>query len=342
MPEFCTFMELMKGLKHIILLGLFLLIGIGSKAATKTCTLTGDWAVGSTWNGGTVPSQGDSIVIPATKTVNIASSINWDGGGCVATIVIIQGQLMFSDGKKLNLCCGSRVYIYPGGRIENNGNPANSNLIKICGTEYWNSGSGDKNGPGCYAPTDPICVTFLPIELTYFKGEVCHVGNVCLSWSTASEKNNDYFTVERSSDAVEFSEVARITGAGTTYGAKEYTTVDERPLKGLSYYRLKQTDFDKTFTYSPIIAIATDFEINVQNPTHSFDIPLTIKGNKGEVYDVKFIDVLGRVIFHENFSLTNNGDNLFNIDLANKLSYGVVYVIVNNQMKTVQKKVVLE
>jgi len=98
----------------------------------------------------------------------------------------------------------------------------------------------------------------LPIELVEFNaipfGDV-----VNLSWSTLSELNNDYFTVERSISGNEFETLADIKAAGTTNLKMFYGFVDRHPLPGLSYYRLKQTDFDGAFTYSGIVRVNSDF-----------------------------------------------------------------------------------
>ncbi len=315
-------------------------------AALKTCTLTGNWGTGSTWSGGAVPACGDSIVIPVGYTVTITVTLDFASGGCssLPTIIVVKGALAFQNGRKFDMACGSRVYLYPGSDLISGGGNGNNNYINICGgAAEWTAGDGSKSGPLCYAPTDPICILFLPIQLMYFNAEVCDYNKqVCLNWATASEINNDYFTIERSNNASEFTEIVKINGAGTSYVNHNYNYVDEQPINGLSYYRLKQTDFDNTFTYSPIVAISLDFEIAVQNPSHSFDIPLTIKGNKGQVFDIKLVDVLGRVCYNEQVTLSTSGNNKFDINLQNKLSSCVVYLLVSNNFKTAKAKVVID
>lgn len=93
--------------------------------------------------------------------------------------------------------------------------------------------------------------TPLPIELALFNAEPCS-RHVCLDWITLSEQNNKEFTIERSKDGSVFEEVSRIAGAGTTSIQQSYFTADEDPYEGISYYRLKQTDFDNSFTYSEV------------------------------------------------------------------------------------------
>jgi hypothetical protein len=113
----------------------------------------------------------------------------------------------------------------------------------------------------------------LPIELLYFdaqpNGKV-----VNLHWATATEQNNDYFSIERSGDGLKFDEILRTPGAGNSTERKDYSEVDTRPLSGLSYYRLRQTDFNGESTVSPVVAVrmeGEDKDIKVfPNPADDF------------------------------------------------------------------------
>jgi hypothetical protein len=96
----------------------------------------------------------------------------------------------------------------------------------------------------------------LPIELAYFNGRV-HEDQVELEWQTHTEKNNDYFTIERSSDGVNFVPIEEIDGAGDSHVPITYSSIDKDISSKTTYYRLKQTDFDRAFTYSNTIAVNT-------------------------------------------------------------------------------------
>ncbi len=96
----------------------------------------------------------------------------------------------------------------------------------------------------------------LPIELIIFTAK-CNNNIVELNWTTASEINNDYFTIEKCKDDAcivsdDWKIVTNIDGAGTSNELKYYSYTDENPCDGISYYRLKQTDFDGAFKYSDI------------------------------------------------------------------------------------------
>lgn len=84
----------------------------------------------------------------------------------------------------------------------------------------------------------------LPITLLDFKVKANKKGEVDLSWITLNEKDNDYFTVERSKNGIDFEPVLQLDGAGTSAVPLFYSAVDKKPLNGRSYYRLRQTDFN--------------------------------------------------------------------------------------------------
>ncbi|MCH2224700.1 MAG: T9SS type A sorting domain-containing protein [Crocinitomicaceae bacterium] len=96
---------------------------------------------------------------------------------------------------------------------------------------------------GASCPSSPPIA--LPVELLTFYAD-CKENQVRLDWATVTELNNDYFTIERSRDAINFESIAKITGKGSTTTMSHYTWIDESPISGTTYYRLSQTDFDGT------------------------------------------------------------------------------------------------
>jgi hypothetical protein len=97
--------------------------------------------------------------------------------------------------------------------------------------------------------------TPLPVSLVEFNATAVDNAQVLCEWMTASETNNDYFTVERSPNTYSFEEVGIVDGAGNSNQLLQYSLLDERPLEGWSYYRLKQTDFNGAFSYSDLRAV---------------------------------------------------------------------------------------
>jgi hypothetical protein len=124
------------------------------------------------------------------------------------------------------------------------------------------------------APAHCNCDFILPIDLLSFTASP-QDAHVEVSWVTASENNNDYFNVERSVDGINFTSISTVDGAGNSTEMLTYSTVDNRPLDGTSYYRLKQTDYDGKTSYSSIEAV----EFNEMND-FNFEIypnPFSVK-----------------------------------------------------------------
>ena len=95
----------------------------------------------------------------------------------------------------------------------------------------------------------------LPVELTRFSAKASVPQEVLLSFSTATERNNHYFSIERSDDGVRFEAIGQVNGAGNSTTQHDYTFTDEHPLKGGNFYRLKQVDFNGQFSYSPVVTV---------------------------------------------------------------------------------------
>jgi len=136
----------------------------------------------------------------------------------------------------------------------------------------FNSGTAPLNIPGETSGGNNIgsvtivCLTTLPVELIDFKAVIQENEHVTLHWSTASEKNNLGFTLERSADNRHWSALGFVSGNGTTTQPSDYFFRDEKPLAGVNYYRLKQMDTDGKFEFSPIVVA----DIRSQEP--QFDI----------------------------------------------------------------------
>ncbi len=94
----------------------------------------------------------------------------------------------------------------------------------------------------------------LPVELYNFAASIWG-SQALINWTTSSELNNDFFAIQKSTNAEQWEELAVIKGAGTSKKQLYYEVIDSWPFAGISYYRLKQTDFDGKFTYSKIVSV---------------------------------------------------------------------------------------
>lgn len=94
----------------------------------------------------------------------------------------------------------------------------------------------------------------LPVSLLGFEAHKAAAA-VHLSFSTATERNNDYFSIERAASGLDFQSIGMVQGAGDAAETSIYYFVDEYPLAGLNFYRLKQVDFDGRFSYSKVLSV---------------------------------------------------------------------------------------
>jgi len=144
-----------------------------------------------------------------------------------------------------------------------------------------------------YCASVPI-FDVLPVELIYFKS-ICDGNSAVLYWSTATETNNAYFTIEAAESAnADFVPVAKVNGAGNSNEVLNYSVEVESSAK---YFRLRQTDYDGKYTYSDVIAVDCE-----GSPVQLFPT-LVAEGENitiiGEVSSIRVFDSMGREVFPE-------------------------------------------
>jgi len=101
----------------------------------------------------------------------------------------------------------------------------------------------------------------LPISLTHFDARPLNKKQVRVEWTTVEEIGNAYFSIERSTDGLNFQTIAQLDGAGNSSQVRDYVYIDYDPIIGRAYYRLRQTDFNGVFTYSELVSVfMTDFD----------------------------------------------------------------------------------
>ncbi|MCW8938842.1 MAG: T9SS type A sorting domain-containing protein, partial [Flavobacteriales bacterium] len=139
------------------------------------------------------------------------------------------------------------------------------------------------------------CSQILPIELLDFSGEIYDDISNVLKWATLTEVNNDYFTLERSTDAINFETIAVIPGSGNSSTFMNYNFIDVLPNKQIPtyYYRLKQTDFNGKFEYFDMVAISR--KKGNQLSAFVYDNQLNIQSE--EAFVIQLLDLTGRVVY---------------------------------------------
>jgi hypothetical protein len=155
-------------------------------------------------------------------------------------------------------------------------------------------GNGGAESPFYISGVSGTTYNALPIELVnlnvLLKDRITEI-----TWQTASERDNDFFTVERSANGIDWEVLELIDGAGVSNELVHYETYDNYPLKGISYYRLKQTDFDGKATYSDIKSISNTEELMVlPNPGNGIFYVSGLSDRKEN--QVIVMDVTGKII----------------------------------------------
>lgn len=147
---------------------------------------------------------------------------------------------------------------------------------------------------GCGLPT--------PVELLYFSVKWKDETNnaALIEWATASETNNDYFEIQRSINAVDFTSIIQMPGAGNSSSLISYSQIDSAPVTGVaSYYRLKQVDFNGDFSYSNIVVLNAPEGIDIINiwPNPSVNnFSFMITSTNAEKINIELINTNGKKV----------------------------------------------
>ncbi|MCP3931185.1 MAG: T9SS type A sorting domain-containing protein [Bacteroidetes bacterium] len=206
---------------------------------------------------------------------------------------------------------------------------------------------GDLVGVG-YPTGSPTVTDFgtaLPVELSSFTGRYSPKGMAVLNWTTESELNNDFFTVERSFDGRDFEAIEKIAGAGTSLESQTYQFLDHTAVSlaksNTVYYRLKQTDFDGAFSHSDLISVELDrkdvLEVNsFVNESTGIDLYYSVPQNSKVV--VSIFTTSGQQIKKETYNV-EAGNNLYQADISN-LPSGMYILSLQNGESILNQKFV--
>jgi len=277
---------------------------------------TEDYNLGLTYNINGIFPLGSIVTQTVDPTINVTTS---DGNGETITQIRIFYGVPGSNAAPtvLTTVAGSSlVYTH----------------TFASGTYYYYAEITQADGQKAW--TSPIwytkIVTPLPIELLSFTGEVTSKGNL-LQWNTASETNNNYFSVERSADGKNFKAIGQVKGAGNSTQENSYSFLDVWAPEGINYYRLKQTDFDNNSTNSHIIALRSNkkdelFLIYPNPASGSFIV--SVKEFSSEGYSISISNSVGQVVFSKDDNTTEQ------LKLSPDLSDGVytISLLINEEI----------
>ena len=209
---------------------------------------------------------------------------------------------------------------------------------------------GNLSGSRKIGTTDKNSSLF-PVVLISFTAELVDNTHVALVWLTASEVNNDYFTIERSTNGLSFKEIAQIRGAGKSNRELKYESFDESPIEGISYYRLKQYDFDGAEEIFNMVAVRFEKNLDGSCILRVFPNPCigqcTInlsecEHNVNAEIKVEMIDALGNLVYSRIPYREFDGSFQFSVDSSNNLKPGVYIVRGTSKSESYTNKVIVK
>jgi hypothetical protein len=290
-----------------------------------------------------------TMAVTPTPVLNNVSAIEyWQldrVGGAANASVTLYWENAASSG--INSCAALQggdlvVARWNGAAWENRSNTIVGGITGTCGT--FGTVTSDvltAFSPFTFSSKSPI-VNPLPVELLSFTGKNNAKENV-LEWVTATEVNNDFFTLERGTDGYTFEEIATVKGAGNSHTIKSYKSLDKEPLNGINYYRLKQTDVDGTVKYAPnVIALRNEKEIDYTLYPNPVNKELVIYADlmDQENINITITDISGRKVMEQKQFIIGGG-NAVSINTS-QFSEGIYFVLLKreNSIMISQKKFV--
>jgi 3',5'-cyclic AMP phosphodiesterase CpdA len=195
----------------------------------------------------------------------------------------------------------------------------------------------------CIADTFDVVVSFgtLPVIITSFTATL-NQNKVVLDWVTSQEINNRHFTLEKSSDGVNFNYLTRVNAVGNSNTSTNYKFIDAAPFNGVNYYRLSQTDIDGMIRYFEVKKVTyksdKDFYSSIFN-TGKNKVNVNITSNKADNVLLQVIDMQGKTVVQNNFAV-QNGNTIKELVIIPSGIY--IVKLVNLQGVTITKKIIVE
>jgi len=319
-------------------------VGKGATLTIANCTFTNN-AVTNSGNGGAISINTSFAGSGGTATVNL-TTCSFTGNSSSSSGNHIYARVGFGNQAIFNIneCTFSATAQAIRNdntaiiNLQNSGNPSKSGTINTINTTAPTT-SAVSNYPvlqgSCYG-------TVLPVELIHFTGN-CENTRTNLSWSTASEHNNNYFTISRADSNLEFYVIATISGKNTTTVKTDYSYEDFQALAGTNYYRISQTDFDgsekilKTISVDNTCSIRDGQEINSSFNIENQSITIGYHFDKNQTMTAEIYNSMGQIVQRTETFLTANNRKI-EIKLNYAYSTGVYFLKLTNNSVMVSDK----
>lgn len=172
----------------------------------------------------------------------------------------------------------------------------------------------------------------LPVELISFEAAIID-NEVVLNWKTASETNNEYFSIERSIDGLNFSEIGKVEGMGNSIVVNAYEFIDANPYEGIAYYRFKQVDFNGAYEYSPVAAVNYESDVEpkivmLTEKMNSSSLGFIVMGssNQHTLFEVRTIS--GKLCHVENYHVSKDNEQV-TLHMSTQLPSGIYFLVMH-------------
>lgn len=311
-------------------------VGRGATVSFSNCTFTNN-SVSNSGNGGAIGINTSLAGAGTTATVNLTTcsftgnTSTADGNHLYARVgsgnlaVFNINECTFSTTAQAIRNDNTAII-----NLQNSGNPSKSGTVNTINTIAPTT-SAITNYPllqgSCYG-------TVLPVELIDFIG-ICEQTHTQLQWSTASEHNNNYFTISRANSYLEFYVIATISGQNTTTVQADYSYEDYLAPADINYYRISQTDFDGTVKILKTISVDNSCSIG-ENPAFytSFNIEnqsliILYQVDKNQAMIGEIYNSIGQIVQTTDVLLTSN-NRKNEIKLNDAYSTGIYFLKLTN------------
>jgi hypothetical protein len=287
------------------------LISFRGLSAVCTATASGNWNNPTIWSCGSSPGCGDFVIIPSGITVTINAQVNLDENSTpacsTATYIQVSGTLQFITGNKLNLSCLSGLEVMPGGSMLPGGGGGSSNWLSICEDVLWKTSDGPVTSPQLFGAPIPLSTEFKSFSVENNKGVPI------FNWVLVGERNNDFFQVDYSKDALTWNYLFHEISIGDHSTFFSYQKVGNFACER-GYYRLSATDKNGVTTILDVDYV-NDLKESLMifpNPVESGNkVYLSVdESNKPNSFQISSYS--GQIILKENVELLF-GENVLEI-----------------------------
>lgn len=325
-------------MKQIYLIAIAVLtFNFSFSAPVIKATSTGNWNAKNSWNLDRTPQNGDTVMIPSGITINLPASVSLNN-----VYVKVYGTLQFTNWFiSLTLDNNSVVAVYAKGVIQStsifqsisigNNTPFNSG---------WNFGTTQLTGPQIASSvTGNTFSSFTPMPVKFVGFTATQKNNdVLLQWSTAQEINADVYEVQRSYDATSWNTVGYVNAVGNTSNLTNYSYTDKNVSSKTVYYRIKQVDLDRQFTYTDVKSVKINGTVSnnitiasIQNKV-LLQFPQEVKGS----VLVRFVSLSGQVMDQQTISNVQG-----QVVLNSRVSGNYIIAVSNGQDLNVARQIIL-